>query len=126
MSRIIGIGCDITSHEVTDRLNWNSDKGVLERIFSKSEIDLYKENSSITFLCGRFAAKEALLKSIGTGMEDGISLKDIEVIRLPNGQPTIKVTGRVKEIADSLGINNWQVSISHSDKSSIAFIIAEG
>jgi holo-[acyl-carrier protein] synthase len=126
MSRIIGIGCDITSHEVTDRLNWNSDHKVLERIFSKKEIDLYKENDSITFLCGRFAAKEALLKSLGTGMEDGISLRDIEILKLSNGQPKIKVTGRVKEIADSLGINNWQISISHSDKSSMAFVLAEG
>ena len=122
---IVGIGCDLVAHDLTERLNWTSELSMLQRVFSNREIELFHEIDSITFLAGRFAAKEAVLKSLGTGMEDGIALSDIEILKLETGQPRIEVKGRVKEIADSLGVKSWKISISHSDRSSMAFVLAE-
>lgn len=122
---IVGIGCDIVDHHITSQLNWNNEKGPSNRIFSKREIDLYNGKKELRFLAGRFAAKEALLKCIGTGMQDGISLTHIEILQLNNGSPIIELTGEVKKISVSLGINRFHISISHSEKHSIAFIVAE-
>lgn len=122
---ILGIGCDLVSHSVTEVLEWKSDMTALNRILSDAEMRLFKDDQTTRFLAGRFAAKEALLKSLGTGMQDGISLTDIEVLRLQSGAPTITATGTVKEIADKMGITQWHISISHSDTSSMAIVIAE-
>lgn len=58
-------------------------------------------------------------------MNDGISMKNIEIIQLENGKPTIKLKGEVNRLSLALGIKNWFVSISHSTKSSMAYVIAE-
>lgn len=122
---IIGIGCDIVDHDLTQLLDWQSDLVLLNRIYSKKEIKLYKTQENIEFLAGRYAGKEAVLKSLGTGMRDGISLKNIQILRSKKGKPKIKVKGKVKKISDSLGIRAWFVSISHSSSYSLAFVIAK-
>lgn len=122
---IIGIGCDLVSHNSTKELGWEDDLNVLKRIFTDNEIEQYHKNKTIGFLAGRFAVKEAVLKSIRTGMEDGISLLDIEVIKQKNGHAEIEVNGKVREIADGLGIKSWLVSISHSQETSLAFVLAQ-
>jgi holo-[acyl-carrier protein] synthase len=62
----------------------------------------YLENQSPGFVAGRFAAKEAILKALGTGMHDDISLKDIDIATLESGQPKVALSGYVKEVADKL------------------------
>jgi holo-[acyl-carrier protein] synthase len=122
---IIGIGCDVVDHELTKNLNWTSDLELQKRYFSKKEIQLYDFQKSLNFLAGRFAVKEAVLKCLGLGMQDGFSLTEIQTLRLENGQPKLKLFGAVKKFADNLGINSWHVSISHSLNCSIAYVIAE-
>ncbi|MGH9990610.1 MAG: holo-ACP synthase [Nitrososphaera sp.] len=122
---IVGIGCDLVDHDVTNDLGWASDSQMLLRLFSQKEIDIYNTKRTIKFLAGRFAAKEAVLKCLGTGMHDGISLTDIEILQLENGKPLLEVSGKVKEISDQIGINAWHVSITHSKTYSSAFVIAE-
>src|SRR5687767_2811060 len=68
----------------------------------------------------RFAAKEAVLKALGTGWSDGIAWTDIEVLRLPTGEPRLLVTGRAAEIARERGIARWWLSMSHTETHSIA------
>jgi holo-[acyl-carrier protein] synthase len=123
---IIGIGCDIVNHDITKKLDWEFDTQTLRRFFSPKELALYETNKSVKFLAGRFAAKEALLKCLGTGICDGVSLTDIEILQLENGRPNIAVYGGVKEGADKMGITFWHVSITHSVGSSTAFVMAEG
>ena len=123
---IIGIGCDIVDHKLAKKLNWTADDNFINRVFSFQEKETYNKNKKVSFLTGRFAAKEAVLKCLGTGMYDGLSLKDIEIIQLENGQPKIQLKGEVRKISNKLGINKWFISISHSLTSSIAKVIAEG
>lgn len=123
---IIGIGCDSVNHNITKKLDWESDTQTLQRFFTPKELALYETKKSVKFLAGRFAAKEALLKCLGTGICDGISLTDIEILQLENGRPAIEVYGGVKKDADKMGITFWHVSITHSGGSSTAFVIAEG
>ena len=74
----------------------------------------------------RFAAKEAVLKAIGTGWRDGISWQDVEVRRSPMGEPSIVLTGKCAEVASGLGIIDWRCSLSHTDMYAVASVIALG
>ncbi|MHC5113530.1 MAG: holo-ACP synthase [Planctomycetota bacterium] len=62
----------------------------------------------------RFACKEAVLKALGTGWRDGIRWTDIAVDHAPSGAPTVTLSGRCHEIACTLGIDRWVVSLSHA------------
>jgi holo-[acyl-carrier protein] synthase len=122
---IIGIGCDIVEHETSKILNWGSDVSILNRIFSQKEIEIYSSQKELKFLSGRFAAKEAVLKCLGTGMQDGIALSDIQILQSPQGKPVLELFGEVKKISDKIGIRFWHISISHSTYYSLAFATAE-
>ena len=122
---IIGIGCDIVNHERVEKLNWSYDSDVQHRILSDEEYQLYQKTQDIKFIAGRFAAKEAVVKCLGTGMEDGISLTNIQILQTIEGAPKIVIIGPEKELIKQKGIKFWHVSISHSVGSSMAFVIAE-
>ena len=74
----------------------------------------------------RFAAKEAVLKALGTGWRDGISWRDIEINRAPSGQPRLALTGRCAELAAELRIVSWQISLSHTRGNALASVIGCG
>jgi len=75
-------------------------------------------------LSGRFAAKEAVMKLIGTGWRDTIAWTDIEVVNDPLGKPLVKLHGRVQEIAEALGIRHISISITHAAGLAIASAVA--
>lgn len=122
---IIGIGCDIVEHEISKSLKWDSDISILRRIFSEVEINIYYANNDLNFLSGRFAAKEAVLKSLGMGMQDGIALPDIQILQTREGTPVIMLSGKVKEVSDEKCVISWNISITYSANYSLAFVIAE-
>ena len=74
-------------------------------------------------LAGRFAAKEAVLKVLGTGWRGGIAWTDVEVIKEPSGQPRILLAGECERIAHVLGIAHWHLSISHIETHATASAI---
>jgi len=121
---IVGIGCDIVDHEMTTKLGWLSNKHIINRILSPPELAIFEKQKNINFISGRFAAKEALLKCLGTGMKDGISLLDISVIQTDNFQPVIQIDGELKKLIQLMKIDRWHISISHTPNSSLAFVIA--
>lgn len=123
---IIGIGCDIVNHERIEKLNWSSDPDVQHRILSDEEYQLYQKTKDIKFIAGRFAAKEAVVKCLGTGMEDGISLINIQILQTLEGTPQVVITGPETELIKQKGIKSWHVSISHTVGCSIAMVVAEG
>ncbi len=125
ISMTIGIGCDIVEHTTTKRLHWDSDTEVLQRLFSQQELNLYEAKKTISFLAGRFAAKEAILKCIGTGMQDEISLIEIQILQGDFSKPNVVLSGKAKAISDELGIDFWHLSITHSENYSVAMAIAE-
>jgi holo-[acyl-carrier protein] synthase len=74
----------------------------------------------------RFAAKEAVLKALGTGWREGISWRDVEVRRAPSGRPGLVLAGRCLELAGDLRIERWHVSLSHTPQCAVASVIACG
>jgi holo-[acyl-carrier protein] synthase len=123
---IVGIGCDIVDHKETIDLGWLSNSRLQQRVFSLEELQLYQTNRTIRFISGRFATKEAVLKSLSIGIRDGISLTDIQVLQNSAGKPILEIGGEVKRIAEQLGISSWHITISHSAHTSAAFVVAEG
>lgn len=97
----------------------------LHRVFTETELAYCQgRKRELEHLAGRFAAKEAVLKVLGTGWTDGIAWTDIEVVNVPSGKPIVRLTGRCREIADGQGLSNILISISHIETHAIASAIA--
>jgi len=119
---IIGIGTDIIE---IDRIKKAIDRtnGFIEKIFTDKEITLFKsKNMRSEVIAGNFAAKEAISKSLGTGIR-GFSLKEIEVLRDDLGKPIVFFSDNIEKlIGKGYKLN---LSISHNNTSAIAFAILE-
>jgi len=76
-----------------------------------------------THLAGLFAAKEAVMKALGTGMA-GAAFKDIAILNRPGGEPHVRLSGRALETADRRAIRDWHISITHSRTMAAAVAIA--
>ena len=97
----------------------------IQRVFTAAEQAYAEANkNSIEKLAGRFAAKEAILKLMGTGWRGKIAWTDIEVINNPAGQPEVTLDGEVKKLAEELGIKHISVSITHTANFAIASAVA--
>lgn len=77
-------------------------------------------------LAARFAAKEAVLKALGTGLSSGLFWTDIEVHRDTDGRPSIQLHNKAAQAATALGIRSWLVSLSHTQTNAIASVIGVG
>lgn len=97
----------------------------LNKVFTTTEQDYAETNKNGTEkLAGRFAAKEAILKLMGTGWRGKIAWTDIEIVNNPTGQPEVTLRGEVKKIADRLGIKQISISITHTANFAIASAVA--
>ena len=94
----------------------------LRRIYTPDEIEYCRGRAPN--LAARFAAKEATMKALGTGVR-GVAWKDIEVIRQPSGAPSIKLHGRAKARARRLGVREIALSLSHSREYAVAFVVTQ-
>ena len=75
------------------------------------------------FLAGRFAAKEATLKALGTGISGGVALDEVETGSLPSGAPVLRLGGEALRAAEEAGVSRYQVSISHDGGFAVAFVV---
>jgi holo-[acyl-carrier protein] synthase len=112
---ILGHGIDIVETDRIRRSVEEHGQRFLDRVFTPAEQRYCAQNGKRYYehLSGRFAAKEAVLKVLGTGWRGGIAWTDVEVVKDPSGQPRIRLTGECLRIATELGIAHWHVSISH-------------
>jgi holo-[acyl-carrier protein] synthase len=94
----------------------------LNRVFTPDEIAYCRGRAPN--LAGRFAAKEAVMKALGTGVR-GVSWKDIEVIRADSGAPSLRLHGRAEKRAQRLQVGEMSLSISHSREYAVAFVVAQ-
>ena len=120
---IYGIGVDqVDLNRVRKLLNKSKTK-FEKRCFTQNEI-IYANrfNDPAKRLGARFAAKEAVMKSLGSGWRQ-LSWKDIEIIG--GGKPEVILHGKAKELASELNIGNVHVSLSHEEDKAIAFTISE-
>ena len=125
--KILGVGTDIVENLRIKNLIKN--KSFVKRIFTKAEIiNSEKTNSKTNYFSKRFAAKEALMKAIGTGFRKGVNFKDIYIVNDKLGKPNIKFNNKVKKlIVSKFKIKGFNLFLSLSDekKYSIAFVIIQ-
>jgi holo-[acyl-carrier protein] synthase len=122
---ILGHGIDIVETARVRRLVDEHGQRFLDRCFTKDEQEYCAKSPKRYYehLAGRFAAKEAVLKVLGTGWRGGIQWTDIEVLKEPSGQPKIRLAGECERIARALGIVRWHVSLSHIETHATASAI---
>lgn len=125
--RIIGIGTDITECERIAAMHRRHGTHFLNHVYTEFELQYSLAKRRFEeHLTGRWAAKEAVLKALGTGWIAGISWKDVEVRNEVGGRPTIRLSGGALKVAENLGINEVQISISHCKTHAIAYALAVG
>lgn len=122
---ITGIGNDIVSIKEIER-SITSTRRFVKRVFCQSEQD-YSENRPDKYqhYAGCFAAKEALMKAIGTGWDKGIQWKHIEIVHKHTGAPQIKLHAQIKKEIEALGVKTLHLSLSHTALFAIATVILE-
>lgn len=123
---IVGSGIDLAE---IGRLQQSIDRygsRFLDRIYTAAEqaYCLRKRNSAESF-AARFAAKEAGAKALGTGISQGVSWREIEVVRERSGRPTLELHGRAAQIAARLGVVRIALSITHTTGLAMASVVLE-
>lgn len=98
----------------------------VERVFTEHEAARSTGKRRAEHLAARFAAKEAVMKALATGLTAGIAWTEIEVVSLPSGAPTVRLTGRAAAIAQQQGITAWLISLSHIEAIAMASVIGVG
>jgi holo-[acyl-carrier protein] synthase len=122
---ILGHGIDIVPIKEFEVFLKADEQGISSRCFSVEEIKcLYEGQNRIDTLAGKFAAKEAVLKALRTGFGAGIAMNDIEILRKEGFPPEVYLTGAVKDLAQTLGIQSWHLSISQAGGFATASVIA--
>jgi holo-[acyl-carrier protein] synthase len=124
---IVGMGIDVAEVKRIQAVIESQKERFLQRVFTPDEVAYCEQfKSKFERYAGRFAAKEAAMKALGTGWSRGVRWVDVEVVRQRGGRPTISLKGEAKKIADALGVKNISLSITHTAEQAIAHVIFEG
>ena len=124
---ILGIGTDIVECLRIAKMIERHGDLFIQRVYTSREIEYCSERKAATqHYAGRWAAKEAVLKAMGTGWVRGISWRDVEVHNSSSGQPAIALAGGAREACEKLGIGQMLISISHCRLHAVAYAIALG
>jgi holo-[acyl-carrier protein] synthase len=123
---IVGLGIDLAEVDRIRKAIERHGRRFTDRIYTATEI-AYVERKANRYerYAARFAAKEAGMKAIGTGWKRGVSWQDFEVTNLPSGRPTLRFHGVAAQIADSLGVRNIALSLTHTAEQGLAIVILE-
>jgi len=125
--RIIGIGTDIIECLRIAQMIDRHGELFIQRVFTPHEIEYCAQRKAATqHYAGRWAAKEAVLKAIGTGWAKGIGWRDIEIHNQPGGKPIIRLEGVAREVCAELLISDIHISISHCRSHATAYALAAG
>ena len=121
---IVGIGCDIIEIERIARAIKR--ESFIRRVFTAEEAAYCQRRGQLAAasFAARFAAKEAVLKALGTGLREG-SLQEIAVDNDVLGKPLVQLSGHFAMLAKQLGVKNIQISLSHSRELATAYVIME-
>jgi holo-[acyl-carrier protein] synthase len=123
--KIIAHGIDLVDFDRIEQMLAKHSDRFADRVFTAAEqADADRVKNRVEKLAGRFAAKEAVMKLVGTGWRDGIAWTDIEVVNNALGQPIVTISGKVKELADEKGIEQITLSITHTSNFAIASAVA--
>jgi len=124
---IIGCGIDLVKIERIEKIIKKWEDNFTSRVFTLLEREYCekKKGNKYQSYAGRFAAKEALLKSLGLGLR-GVNLKEVEIGNNELGQSIIETSGKLKKIASEKGVSKYFITISHTKDYAIAQVILEG
>jgi holo-[acyl-carrier protein] synthase len=122
---IIGHGIDLVETERIRRLLLEHGQHFLDRVYTPGEQAYAAQTPKrqVERLAGRFAAKEAVLKVLGTGWRGAIAWTDIDIRPESSGRPLVFLTGECAKIAHEMGITQWHVSITHIETHAMASAI---
>jgi len=122
---IIAHGIDLVDCPRIEDMVKRHGQRFIGKVFTSAEQNYARTNrNQIEKLAGRFAAKEAVLKLLGTGWRGKIAWTEIEIVNNSAGQPEVALTGEVRKIADELGIEHISVSITHTANFAVASAVA--
>ena len=123
---VVGYGVDIIELERVERMLADHPERFVERTFTSGELGHADARGvgRLEALAGRFAAKEAVMKALGTGWRQGVAFREIEILQHPSGEPYVVLHGRTAEVARERGIARIWVSISHIASVAMAGAIA--
>ncbi|HVX13377.1 MAG TPA: holo-ACP synthase [Pirellulales bacterium] len=125
--KVIGIGTDIIECLRIAQMIERHGELFINRVYTPLEIRYCNSRKQATqHFAGRWAAKEAILKALGTGWRKGISWRDIEVHNDSLGKPLVGLRGGAADLVEQLGITDMQVSISHCRSHALAYALALG
>src|SRR6185369_3620071 len=124
---IAGIGTDIVVFERFQRFIDEGNTALLKRLFTEQERAVCdtRKNSAACY-AARFAAKEAFLKALGSGLRDGLSWQDMEVVNDALGKPELHLTGKALEIFRGKKLGTPFLSLSHDGGFAVAMVVLEG
>ncbi len=118
---MLSVGVDIIEIDRIARAICRHGDRFLQRVYTPGEIGYCR--GRVAELAVRFAAKEAISKALGTGLV-GISWSEMEILADERGKPTIHLYGRAASRASDLGLDEWAVSLTHSDDHAVAMVVA--
>lgn len=124
---IVGVGVDIVAVARIQKMLDAEKDAFLARAFTARERDYCLGRARpAESLAARFAAKEALMKVLGTGWAEGVGFGQVEVVRDEKGNPGLHLTGEAAAVASRLGIQKLHLSLSHTSDNAVALVVAEG
>lgn len=119
----LATGIDLIEIERVQEVIEHHGQRFLNRVFTPQELS--EVGSNFASLAARFAAKEAVAKALGTGI-GSITWQEIEILRGPAREPILYLHGSAKDLAESLSLEQWSISLSHTRDHAIAFVVALG
>jgi len=123
---VVGIGTDLAEVDRIGKSVERFGERFLTRIYTAREraYAMRKANWAER-LAARFAAKEAGMKAIGTGLSGGVSWQHFEVANEPSGRPTLRLTGVALQVANSMGVKRVSLSLTHTKAMALAVVVLE-
>ncbi len=127
MNSILGVGIDLVELEKLDLSLRRHGQRLIDRICRQGEVNTARQGKAmLQHVGGLFAAKEAVLKALGTGWGQGLGFRQVEVVGGESGPPRVRLHDRAAKRAQSMGIRVIHLSISHERHYAMAIAIAEG
>jgi len=123
--KIYGIGTDIVKCARIEKLWHEHGENFCRRILSEYEFQAFlnQKSNQVGFLAKRFAAKEAVVKALGTGFRDAVLLTQVGIETDDKGRPTVVFYGKTKDYVDSLGKFEVQISLADEEEFVVAFVV---
>jgi holo-[acyl-carrier protein] synthase len=118
---VIRSGVDLIEVDRIDRAILRHGKRFFDRFYTSQE--LIDAQGNTPALAARFAAKEAVAKALGTGIGE-VGWKEIEIVNGPKRQPLLRLHGRAHQLAETLGLTSWSISLSHTHEHAVALVFA--